>query len=316
MLKTIMKPALIYTYWQNEPGDPVKNLHSPIILSIATFRNFDKEVPVYVIDMSGNATWGDWPNRFNFEVKSKTWILSNMVSDCFQCGTFPIKGRMPIKETAIRPKELSRPEAILWLIRQIHEDVIISSDSDMVFVNNLFPLLGDLSKLNIAPNIGLFYFGRYSLCEKFMETWAAFCIAAANSEVLREEIVNFAHPYPRILHEETVSKYLLQRYENLFEFGLQPKHENFLLNFYMKDWDWIDWDVIKTIHLQYTFVEGEIPKEKRAEWFLAIKESNEILKSSFTEEELKSIFEDPNKYDESTKSYRDINYMKRMMGRK
>jgi len=292
-----MTPALIYTYWHNDAKDPARDMYSPIIPSIATFRYFHKDVPIYVIDME-HSDWGNWPNRLNFKVVQRDWILKKSES----------RMRKP-QNADLYPQMLSRPEALLWLMNNIPENIIIHADSDTIFMKHIFPLFGDLSKISMTQNIGLFYFDkRESQSQRFMETWASMCIAGCHSPVIRDEVIQVAHPCPPIFHEEAVSKYILKKFD--FKFSKWSNYENWHLIWFheLSENADIDWRLIKMIHLNYHGVQSEIPRERRGKFFIAIKEPKDVMNEIFTAEEMQHIFKWPHKFE--AKSFTDLEYMK------
>lgn len=298
-----MKAALIYTFWQEfeKETDVSKNLRDPIILSIASFRKHHPKMPIYVIDMGNNANWEDWPVILRFKVLKRPWSLIGL--------SFKKPKGIPVS-----PKVLSRPDAILWAINWIQEELIIHADSDVIFLKHLFPLHGKPEDINISSNIGLFYFNKNSDQSKlFMELWTSLCVGGLLNPIILENIATEAFPHSPIFHEERVSKYILSKYKNQFSFGKEEDlvYENCLLHYlYALQ---LDIDKIKTIHLNYAGVNSEIDRNERGKWFLAIKESNTAIKEILGNH-ISKIFLDPEEYEHKCDSFKNLEYMKKMMG--
>jgi hypothetical protein len=74
----------IYTYWTTLKNKVIRDLTNPVLLSIATLRNFDPVGQVQVIDyMPENSNWEDYPNLLNFEVVPIKPKFSPMPQKCW-----------------------------------------------------------------------------------------------------------------------------------------------------------------------------------------------------------------------------------------
>lgn len=127
----------------------------PIILSIATLRNFDQESPIAVIDRTPQFhDWEDFPKRFKFEVVKNT---KKKIKDLplLQNRLFDIKNLLPY----------------------IGEDVTYV-DSDVFWLEKFSPqIVNDQISLKIKKNkywyanSGFFYFKKNTLGHEYFNIW-------------------------------------------------------------------------------------------------------------------------------------------------
>jgi hypothetical protein len=192
-LEDFMNRSVVYVFW----GRPFPNLSSPI-LSIATLRFFDPNVPISVIDFTGG-DWGRFPERLSFNViKSAPKILESIdlhdTQD--QYGHY-------------RVNNLSRPFDILSFADSAQKTLVVYSDSDIFYLQNPFPLYmeDDGDFFCCKDNSGLFYFrGDNPNARRFMETWKRETIRAALDNEYRRELLFRAKRLGKneLFHDEIV----------------------------------------------------------------------------------------------------------------
>lgn len=171
-----MKKVLVYIFW----GNPLFNASSPI-LSIASFRCFNKETPVFVIDYS-NGNWRDFPSKLKFRVISLGCQLKKIIN---------------IKDPIIdfgyfRLNNLSRPFDIDYLADYFDDCILVYADTDIFFLKNPFPLENEESDdfHCCKDNSGFFYFKNKSLIARdFLNQWKEKTIFSIYNKNYREELL-------------------------------------------------------------------------------------------------------------------------------
>ena len=175
-----MNSAFIYHWWAekpedghgNEDGPPYTNLRTPIVPSIATLRAQNKDIPIYVLDGTNfDVDWGEFPEVLNFKV---------------------VKFEQTLKEYSHRPgwRHLSRIFDLQTFHKEIPEDIIVYSDSDVFWFDDPLPLMSDPVKFCFnGYNSGFFYYDKKSnLVKQFFEEFNDCTMKALNDEVFREEV--------------------------------------------------------------------------------------------------------------------------------
>jgi hypothetical protein len=148
--------AMIYHWW-NDSGLPVvEDMANPVILSIITVRHFHKDLPIYVLDISETLNdWGEFPSILNFEVVKRS--APKEVLNHFKLA-----------------KGTSRIWDITWMADQIESNKIIFCDSDIFWIDPVFPLLGfdadpKFETFHCGMNNGFFYYDKTSFASN--EVW-------------------------------------------------------------------------------------------------------------------------------------------------
>lgn len=208
-----MSTAVIYHWWGNEidtqrwrqqPFTPVQNLRSPIGLSITTLRAVST-VPIYVIDLSGNAEhrqeWGSLPQELDFTVIPYEPFLSDY---SHRAGY----------------RNLSRLFDIARLQNTIPETVIVYADADVFWLHDPVPLRTDPGKFCFdGYNSGFFYYDKNApAVRKFFELFQAFTVTSLNDDSYRYISLQFAseiNPAYYVL-DETMLCYMAARLPELF----------------------------------------------------------------------------------------------------
>jgi hypothetical protein len=145
--------AIIYHWWSEKNTPVIENLADPIIFSIISVRYFNKDVPIYVIDVSQRQNnWQNYPSLLNFKVVTKPASIDKLKKNNFH----------PV---------VSRVWDINWLTDKIKENKIIFCDSDIFWIKNIFPLLGlendpCLKNFHCGMNNGFFYYDKNSNLSK------------------------------------------------------------------------------------------------------------------------------------------------------
>jgi hypothetical protein len=196
-----MKTALVYHWWA-DPLDriPQENLRVPIIQSIATFRQVDKETPIYILNSSINRQ--DWRNLaldYDFKIIDITPTLQRYEDK-------------PGWQHLSRLFDLEKID--------IEEDVIVYSDSDIFWFEPLLPLAKDSNKFCFnGTNSGFFYYNKKSpIVEKFFELFKAYTITALNDDnfrVIQRQFSEYLGWY--YVLDETILQYMFVKHSNLFD---------------------------------------------------------------------------------------------------
>jgi hypothetical protein len=198
-----MKECVVYHCW-NCPDDepPIKNLRSPLIISIALLRACNENIPIYVIDGSEpgeTIDLKDLAERLNFAIVPMTCSLSS----------YP---------DAPGWKNLSRIFDIEKLSQTIEEDVILYNDTDVFWIQDPLPLHQDPSKFCFnVYNSGFFYYDKNKIYPRFLEIFKAYAITAMNDEAFRYITWQYSHPNPSYLVlDEAILCYLWHKHPHLF----------------------------------------------------------------------------------------------------
>lgn len=138
---------VIYHYWNNKFRSPIDDENNPVILSIITWRLYNKDVKISVLDCSLESNyWGDFPDLLNFQVINYKPFLH--------------KGN--------RKNLLANR---IWDIQDyadsVDEKYILFNDADVFWLKNPFPLFGQIqdglkSGIHCNGNTGIFYFDKTS----------------------------------------------------------------------------------------------------------------------------------------------------------
>lgn len=156
----------VWDDWQN-----------PVLLSIASLRAHNPDIPVYVLDVSNrDRNWYDYPHKLNFKcirTHSKIPILK----------THEIYG-----ETY---KICSRIFDIEWLASRIPEDVIVSVESDIFWQGDfVLPEVVDRFCFNFY-NSGFYYYNKNAeLAKQFIALWKHYIIMGMANPKVRAEVMS------------------------------------------------------------------------------------------------------------------------------
>jgi hypothetical protein len=158
-------PVVIYHWWAEEAEQPAySNISHPVLLSIATLRAVNKDIPIKVFNFSEYQTtsseWIHFQEKLNFEVHKSNFFLE--------------------KYSHVKGYELlSR----LFDIRQSDSSVIYC-DTDVFWMKDPLPLEYDGSKFSFDGfNSGFFYYDYESPAVKEMfDIFDAYTITALNDK--------------------------------------------------------------------------------------------------------------------------------------
>lgn len=197
-----MSYRLVYHWWSHEsdPFEHAKNLRSPLILSIATARAQNQDIPITVLDGSTDKNperWEKYPTKLNFEVRPTNFLLSENYSS--------------------KPgyKHLSR----LFDLKQFSDEVVIYSDADVFWFKNIIPLYSPTLKFAFDGwNSGFFYFApSQKQVKKFFEIFKSYTLASLNSEDVRsimKKYVGYDDWY--YVFDEMILSYMFNTQRHIF----------------------------------------------------------------------------------------------------
>lgn len=271
-----MQQALVYYYFNDFGTTAYDDLQQPVVLSIASFRNFDKTTPIYVIDVSDQEQeWLDFPKKLDFTLFRNVHALKHCEN------VVQIPERHPISLT-----RLSKPIDIFELTLYCNQETIVVCDADVLFSNNLWPLQGDFSR-NFCYSDGLFYFDKSSLnTEKIFEAWGNMCMAAAINPLMQRRVLE-SSPYKySLLDDRACWSYLSKRMCHSIE--KVSIYENFPL-FSLLETKY-DTEKIKGFHLMHHRDRCNIKREERGKLALHFMEIRRHIVNTLVEEDFKAIF--------------------------
>lgn len=201
-----MRHALVYYYWSETPCNIWQDKANPIVLSIASFRSFDLDTKIYVIDVSKHNVWWDYIDlRLDFQIIKREPLLRKLLKKLPH--EFDIKYCL---------EHLSRPSAIYDFVVAIPEEVIVCSDSDVFWINSPFPLEGNYhEKFCVSHNNGLCYFEtRAPMVNKAFHLWTSMCSHACTSGHFGHIVTSANHN--KNLTDKSVLQFARTNYPELF----------------------------------------------------------------------------------------------------
>lgn len=206
-----MKECVVYHIWSARDDEPpIKNLRSPLVLSIATLRACNPKIPIYVLDSSHpgeDQDFGDLPRKLNFVVVPYTCSLASYE------GTPGWRNLSRLFD--IESASHNDPCYYRW---NIPENVILYNDADVFWMNDPLPLHQDPSKFCFNGwNSGLFYYDKTKIPKKFFEIFKAYAITALNDECFRYITWQYGTPNPEYLVlDEALIAYMWHKHPHLF----------------------------------------------------------------------------------------------------
>jgi len=176
-------------------------MRCPTIVSIATLRGVNPNVPITVLDKSETPQdWGEFPEKLNFDVAH---------DPTFSCERY--------KNVVAGYKHLSRfPDLVSYT--KDKDERVVYVDADVFWFRDPFPLAVTSSKLCIDGwNTGFFYYeARYA--NKWFDPFEAYMKSAIYSEELRDVLkqhVNYDDWY--VVFDEQIITYLKKTNPQLIE---------------------------------------------------------------------------------------------------
>jgi hypothetical protein len=249
--------ALLYHYWNNEQAEAWKDLRVPVVLSIATFRHWDKNTPIYVVDVSDEERqWADFPSFLNFKVVRAEYHLKHVV-------------RPEHERSAVRM--LSKPNDIYSFSLTVPERVILCVDADYFFVKNPCPIRhGPDQPPTIGWNTGYWKYNKVCpLTVAVFDLWKSSCANVLLDDVFRESVMQVSGRTH--LNDETMMNVLSKKHPGI---TIPPS-----------SWDNVTFDSLVTRRLDAAQVRGlhvifaslRIARQQRGLVCLYVKELRELI---------------------------------------
>lgn len=263
-----------YYHWWDTANDcpPYKNLHSPILLSIATLRAVSPDLPITVFKNELEKDWAHFPEKLKFDVVPIPFTLEERHSD--KRGW----------------RYLSR---LFDLELRAKHDTVIYVDADVFWLKNPLPLLGDTQKFCFNGfNTGFFYYDRTSqIVQRFFEIFKAITIGALYDEAIRH-LINKHVGYEswHYVFDEQSCTYLFHEHPDLFSQIPVAEHAC------TRDLMSTNIDDIRMLHCNGLMVANEYAKDVserehcRGLCCLIIKEFYDIIREVLDDDDLAMIF--------------------------
>lgn len=199
-----MSTALIYYYFDYSGRKPWENLWLPIIQSIATFRYWEADCPVWVVDVSADEIdWGDYPDLLNFKVHRRPHHLRYIEFDT---------ERLPWTS----PHLLSKPGDIYNFSLTIPEETLLVCDLDMFFLQPPNPFsLAATDKMICNGNAGYWMYNKQNNnTDILFHLWQSHCAQGMLDDRFRDRACKESNKH--FMQEETVLCYLLRYFPDFF----------------------------------------------------------------------------------------------------
>lgn len=187
-----MKNAMIYHWWTETCLRAKEDLFNPIIHSIATVRNYNTEVAIYVISLSC-VDWGNYPEILKFKVINKKPLFE--------------------ENLGYQNKLMSRVFDIVDVSERIDEEEILFCDSDVFWLEDPFPLMNKNDLFNCNKNNGIFYYNKNrEKAMTFIREWQSDVentVKDANFRSRLLEKMQFSQTFK--VHDELIVRYTQSR---------------------------------------------------------------------------------------------------------
>lgn len=204
-----MIPKVVYHWWSEEQP-AYSDMAHPVVLSIATLRAVNKDIPIIVLDCSSQSEneWGHFPKLLNFHV---------------------IKHELFLKKNYSHIKGYELLSRLFDLRRNIYcQGSIIYCDSDVFWLRDPLPLLCDHNKFCFdGYNSGFMYYNSASQqVQSMFDVFEAYTIAAINDNQFRQRIKSHANydSWPHIWDEIIMSYMIENGHRDLF--NIIPREEH------------------------------------------------------------------------------------------
>lgn len=310
---------LFYYYFNtNANAKPYKDTKTPIVFSISTFRSWDKDTKIFVIDSSPNKLdWGIFPDLLNFSVIRKPLSFDN----CEEKKEIEFNKELKI-EIILDKYLLSRPSMLYSVAQEVTSryDTIIACDCDIFFLNNPFPLDSDHFQgvCCLPGNTGYYYFtNNGDGVDEVFESWCSVCDSCLTNEILQKAVcTNYFFRMFNALKENTFKKFGLQ--EEVVWFYINEKNKNLKtktistwenFHFILLQNKNIDFYKIKNFHLCTHNPKSIISRDKRGLFCLYISEFRHMIENVL-KENIKDIL--PN-FDCDVFSIKNVNKVKNLL---
>lgn len=194
-----MNQALVYHYW-NDGRDRkhYRNMAYPVVVSVATLRAVEPDIPVYVVDVSDEGgDWGFYPELLDFKVVHRPPQL-------------PVPWSPDIGLVRSTYKYCSSIFDVTSLAGEIPEGTIVFSDSDIFYLEPFLPLEpGD--KFNCTREfVGHYYYDKAAVpATAFLSLWKKCITRGVEDLEFRRHAASY-YRLPRFFNQESVFVYLCE----------------------------------------------------------------------------------------------------------
>lgn len=232
------KLCAVYHWWDEGGDSPAyANLRAPILISIATLRAVNPDIPIVVLDIEDKEReWAHFPEKLNFTIKK---IKPNL-ADCSHL----IRGW----------KYLSR---IYDVHLNVPAEYIMYVDADCFFLQDPLPLHTAPDKFCFDGwNTGFYHYNRHSENNhEFLRHFIAYTRAAIYSEDIRSLIREFAgyHSWHGVW-DEMICAFMVAKHPQFFDAIPYKDHATAKLMNETGDPD------VRMFHCNGTMVSNIIPK--------------------------------------------------------
>lgn len=267
-----MKSTAIYHWWShpNEPS-PLKNIRTPVILSIASLRAVSN-MDIIVLDVSErNNDWEDIPSILNFEVHK---IKSHLE---------------PYRNYVDGWTYLSRLYDINNCANSFDLQNIMYVDSDVFFLKDPEPFYQTTDKFVFDGwNSGFFYYDNKKI-EEFFDIFDAYTKSAIYSQDVRKvmkKYVGYDAWYG--VWDEMILTYMSREHPCLFNItGVNEHATTRVIQYASKN-------KMKMFHCNGTMVENPLTGDKHSRGLLAllVKEIYSNVSKSLNKQQISRIFDD------------------------
>jgi hypothetical protein len=221
-------------HWFDEPNDspPYANLRVPIIVSIATLRAVNPDIPILVLAQE-DRDWGHFPDKLNFQVRKVHFALTQYEKE--------IKGWRHLSR--IFDLQLTQVADIMYV------------DSDVFWFRDPLPLARNLDKFCFNGwNTGFFYYNQ-NLNKDFFNIFDAYTRSSIYSEEVREIMKTHVgyHSWHGVW-DEMITTYMNHHHPELFNIIPPEEHSSgrSITN--------VDASKVKMFHCNGTMVSNKVPK--------------------------------------------------------
>jgi hypothetical protein len=267
---------VIYYYFSDKCQKVSKDFKNPVIQSIASLRNWNKDVKISVLDVSEcEVDWELYHHHFNFYVHKLTHPLKNLENTL-----------VSVDGASIFSKRLSRPIALYEYASYVNEDLIISCDSNLFWLKDPFPLGADhFSKLCATYNSGLWYYNkRVTKCHDFMHTWNSLCSFVMTNYLMCDRVHKTIGR--NSIDESCCLNFVQYRFPELY--SLLPLEENCSFAHVLNEN--VNVHKLKGLHISSSSL--KYCGNEKALACVYIKELREIMERMFGLDDMRSIFGD------------------------
>jgi len=190
-------------HWWDEAGDspPYANLRVPTIISIATLRAVNPDIPITILDITEeNKNWANFPDRLGFSVRKIKPSLSR--------HRHRIRGWKHLSRFLdVQYADIPYAETILYI------------DSDVFWLRDPLPLARSTDRFCFDGwNTGFYYYCKDApFTSDFFEVFQAYTVAAIYSEDVRQVMNKYVgYESWHGVWDEMISTYMINRHTEWF----------------------------------------------------------------------------------------------------